>query len=278
MPRFAANLSLMYTEQPFLDRFEAAALDGFRAVEFLFPYEWPAAELQARLQHWGLQQVLFNAPPGGADYAAMQTAWASGERGTAALPGREAEFRTGMAYALHYAQQLGCPQVHVMAGILPAGMEREALKPLVVANLQWAAAEAAQYGITLLLEGINQRDMPRYFLNRQDHAHELIAAVGAPNLKAQMDLYHCQIVEGDVAMKLRKYLPTGSVAHIQMASVPERNEPDSGELHYPYLFELIDSLGYAGWVGCEYRPRRGTVPNATRDGLGWLAPWRPGAR
>ncbi len=274
MPKFAANLSLMYNERPFLDRFEAAALDGFKAVEFLFPYAWPAAELQARLKHWGLQQVLFNAPPGGADYAAMLTAWERGDRGTAAMPGREAEFRAGITYALHYAQQLGCPQVHVLSGTLPQGMERESLKPLVVANLQWAAAEAAKVGVTLLLEGINQRDMPRYFLNRQDHAHELIAAVGATNLKAQMDLYHCQVVEGDVAMKLRKYLPTGNVAHIQIASVPDRQEPDGGELNYDYLFGLIDELGYTGWVGCEYRPRLGTVPNATREGLKWRAAWR----
>lgn len=274
MPRFAANLSLMYTERPFLDRFEAAALDGFRAVECLFPYEWPAAELQARLRHFDLQQVLINAPPGGADHAAMLGAWAAGERGTAALPGRETEFRTGVAYALHYAQQMGCPQVHVLSGILPEGQAREALKGLVVDNLRWAAARAAEFGITLLLEGINQRDMPRYFLNRQDHAHELVAAVGAPNLKVQMDLYHCQIVEGDVAMKLRKYLPTGQVAHIQVASVPERHEPDGGELNFDYLFALLDELAYPGWVGCEYRPARGSVPNATRDGLGWLNRWR----
>ncbi|MES3010849.1 MAG: 2-oxo-tetronate isomerase [Pseudomonadota bacterium] len=273
MPKFAANLSLMYTEAPFLDRFALAARDGFRAVEFLFPYAWPAAEIKARLDAWGLQQVLFNAPPGGADYAAMQTAWERGERGTAALPGREAEFRAGIAYALHYAQQLGCPQVHVMSGILPAGMEREALKPLVVANLKWAAAEAAQVGVTLLVEGINQRDMPRYFVNRQDHAHEIVAAVNAPNLKVQMDLYHCQVVEGDVAMKLRKYLPTHNVAHVQIASVPARQEPDGGELHYPYLLALLDELGYTGWVGCEYRPRHGEQPGGTSAGLGWRTAW-----
>lgn len=273
MPKFAANLSLMYTEAPFLDRFALAARDGFRAVEFLFPYAWPAAEIKARLDAWGLQQVLFNAPPGGADYAAMQTAWERGERGTAALPGRDAEFRAGIAYALHYAQQLGCPQVHVMSGILPAGMEREALKPLVVANLKWAAAEAAQVGVTLLVEGINQRDMPRYFVNRQDHAHEIVAAVNAPNLKVQMDLYHCQVVEGDVAMKLRKYLPTHNVAHVQIASVPARQEPDGGELHYPYLLALLDELGYTGWVGCEYRPRHGEQPGGTSAGLGWRTAW-----
>ena len=269
MPRFAANLSLMYPELPFLDRFEAAALDGFRAVEYLFPYEWPAAELKARLNHWDLQQVLFNAPPGGADHAAMQTAWANGHRGTAALPGREAEFRTGLAYALHYAQQLGCPRVHVMSGILPEHTARESLKDHVVANLRWAAAEAAQHGVTLMLEGINQRDMPRYFLNRQDHAHEIVEAVGAPNLQVQMDLYHCQIVEGDLAAKLRRYLPTGRVGHLQIAGVPERAEPDVGEVNYGYLFELIDALGYPGWVGCEYRPRRGGEPGGTRAGLGW---------
>lgn len=274
MPRFAANLSLMYTERPFLDRFEAAALDGFRAVEYLFPYEWPAAELKARLDRWQLQQVLFNAPPGGADYAAMQTAWARGERGTAALPGREAEFRAGIAYALHYAQQLGCPRVHVMSGILPEHTARESLKPLVVANLAWAAEEAGRYGVTLMVEGINQRDMPRYFLNRQDHAHEIVGAVNSPHLKVQMDLYHCQVVEGDLEMKLRKYLPGGKVGHIQIAGVPARGEPDLGEVNYEHLFGVLDELGYAGWVGCEYRPARGAAANATRDGLGWLNRWR----
>ncbi|MBO9680224.1 MAG: hydroxypyruvate isomerase family protein [Acidovorax sp.] len=264
MPQFAANLSLMYTELPFLDRFEAAARDGFEAVEYLFPYAWEPAALAARLRAHGLRQVLFNAPPAGLDRAAMAGAWDAGERGTAALPGREAEFRAGVLEALRYAEALDCPRIHVMAGILPAGQEREALKDLCAGNLRWAAEQAGARGREVLIEPINLRDMPRYFVNRQDHAHELLDAVDSPHLKVQMDLYHCQIVEGDVATKLRRYLPTGRVAHIQVAGVPERHEPDRGELYYPYLFELIDALGYAGWVGCEYRPAAGTSA-----GLGW---------
>ena len=265
MPQFAANLSLLYPELDFLDRFEAAARDGFTAVEFLFPYAYPAAELAARLQAHGLQQVLFNVSPGH---------WDAGERGLAALPGREAEFQASLHQALAYAAALNCPRLHVMAGIMPAGQEREALAPTYIHNLRWATALAAQQGVELLIEPLNTRDTPRYFLNRQDHAHEILDAVNAPNLKVQMDLYHCQIVEGDVAMKLRKYLPTGRVSHIQIAGVPERQEPDTGELNYPYLLQLLDELGYAGWVGCEYRPRLGAQPGATSAGLGWLQTWK----
>ncbi len=264
MPQFAANLSLMYTELPFLDRFAAAARDGFRAVEFLFPYAFEPAEIAARLQGHGLVLALFNAPPGGSDRAGMAAAWAQQARGTAALPGREAEFRAGVHEALRYAERLGCPRIHVLSGIVPPGVERESLKDLCVGNLRWAADQAARAGCEILIEPINLRDMPRYFLNRQDHAHELLDAAGADNLKVQMDLYHCQIVEGDLATKLRHYLPTGRVAHIQIAGVPGRQEPDRGELNYPFLFETIDALGYAGWVGCEYRPAAGTS-----QGLGW---------
>jgi hydroxypyruvate isomerase len=159
-----------------------------------------------------------------------------------------------------------------MAGLLPPGQTRDALQSVYLDNLRWAAAAAAPYGVTLLIEPINLRDIPGYFLNRQDHAHELLQIVGAPNLKVQMDLYHCQIVEGDVSMKLRQYLPTGRVGHIQIASVPARHEPDEGELNYPHLFALLDELGYDGWVGCEYRPRLGALPDATSAGLGWMKP------
>ena len=264
MPQFAANLSLMYNELPFLDRFAAAARDGFTAVEYLFPYAFDAHELAARLRGNGLQQVLFNAPPGGSTLADMAGAWDAGARGTAALPGRQAEFRAGVQAALHYAEALDCPRIHVLSGIVPPGVERESLKDLCVENLRWAGAEAARAGREVLIEPINLRDMPRYFLNRQDHAHELLDAVQMPSVKVQMDLYHCQIVEGDVATKLRQYLPTGRVAHLQIAGVPERHEPDRGELNYPYLFDLIDALGYSGWIGCEYRPAAGTS-----QGLGW---------
>ncbi|MBV7544368.1 2-oxo-tetronate isomerase [Acidovorax sp. sic0104] len=264
MPQFAANLTLMYTELPFLDRFAAAARDGFRAVEFQFPYAWAPADIAARLQDNALQLVLFNAPAGGADPAAMAAAWDQGARGTAALPGREAEFRAGVQEALRYADALGCPRIHVLSGIVPPGVERESLKALCAGNLRWAADEAARAGREILIEPINLRDVPRYFLNRQDHAHELLDAVQAGNLKVQMDLYHCQIVEGDVATKLQRYLPTGRVAHVQVAGVPGRHEPDTGELNYPYLFDTLDALGYGGWVGCEYRPAAGTT-----QGLGW---------
>ncbi len=256
MPRFAANLSMMYAELPFLERFGAAARDGFAAVEFLFPYEWPAAPLAALLAENGLQQVLFNAPPG--DFA-------NGERGIGALPGREAEFRSGFERALDYAAALACPRLHVMAGLVAPDRTRESMRATYLENLEWAAGRAADAKVDVLIEPINTRDIPGYFLNRQDEAHAVIVEVGSPHLKVQMDLYHCQIVEGDVAMKLRKYLPTGRVGHLQIAGVPQRHEPDVGELNYPYLFDVIDELGYDGWIGCEYRPAA-----RTSSGLGWL--------
>jgi hydroxypyruvate isomerase len=278
MPQFAANLSMMYPELPFLERFEAAARDGFKAVEYLFPYAYAPEELTARLRGNGLQQVLFNAPPGGTDAASIDAAWASNSRGTASVPGREAEFREGFAMALRYAQALTCPRVHVMAGLLGEGQTRESNWPTYIANLTWAAKQAANLGLDVLIEPINTRDIPGFFLNRQDHAHEVIAAVGAPNVKVQMDLYHLQIVEGDVAMKIRKYLPTGQVGHFQIAGVPERHEPNIGELNYDYLFAVIDEVssacGWQGWVGCEYRPKNGGTPHGTSAGLGWFAPYR----
>jgi hydroxypyruvate isomerase len=277
MPQFAANLTMMYPELPFLERFEAAAQDGFKAVEYLFPYAWRPQELAARLKGNGLQQVLFNAPAGGTDAESIALAWdKAGVRGTAAVAGREAEFRTGVQMALDYADALDCPRIHLMAGLVPDDQTREELQPLYVANLRWAAAQAASRGRDVLIEPINTRDVPGFFLNRQDHAHEVVAAVGAPNLKVQMDLYHCQIVEGDVAMKIRQYLPTGQVGHFQIAGVPERHEPDIGELNYDYLFKVIDEVsaecGWQGWVGCEYRPLKGGQPGGTSAGLGWMRP------
>lgn len=258
MPRFAANLSMMYGEHAFLDRFAAAAADGFDAVEYLFPYEFPAAEIAKRLADHGLQQALFNAPPGD---------WAAGERGLACLPGRGEEFRSGVLRAIEYAHALRCPRVHLMAGLLPRGHDRASLRDTYVENLSWAAEQ--DRGIEFLIEPINTRDIPGFFLNRQDHAHEIVQVADAANLKVQMDLYHCQIVEGDLAMKIRQYLPGGRVGHLQIAGVPERHEPDLGEVNYPYLFALIDSLGYAGVIGAEYRPRA-----ATSAGLGWFQPFK----
>ncbi|MGH8787859.1 MAG: 2-oxo-tetronate isomerase [Cupriavidus necator] len=257
MPRFAANLSMMYNEHAFLDRFAAAAADGFRAVEYLFPYEHAATELRARLDANGLTQALFNAPPGD---------WAAGERGLAALPGREAEFRDAVGRALEYAGVIGNDRVHVMAGLVPADADRASHRAAYLENVAFAAKAAAAQGITIVIEPINTRDMPGYFLNRQDDAQAICKEVGAANLKVQFDCYHCQIVEGDIAMKLKRDMP--GIGHIQIAGVPERHEPDLGELNYPYLFEVIDSLGYEGWIGCEYRPRAGTS-----EGLGWLKPY-----
>lgn len=260
MLRFAANLSMLYGEHAFLERFAAAAADGFEGVEYLFPYAFKPAEIAGRLHDAGLTQVLFNAPPGD---------WGAGERGLACLPGREAEFRSGFLQALAYAHELHCPRVHVMAGVAPAQAPRPPLRDRYLANLQWAAEQARPAGVQVLIEPINRRDFPGYFLTRQDEAHAVVQELGCPNLKVQMDLYHCQVVEGDVAMKIRDYLPTGRVGHFQIAGVPERHEPDEGELDIRYLLAVIDEVaaasGWDGWLGCEYRPRAGT-----REGLAWL--------
>jgi hydroxypyruvate isomerase len=266
MPQFAANLSMLYQEHAFLDRFEAAARDGFTAVEYLFPYAFAKADIAERLRANGLQQVLFNAPPGD---------WDAGERGLACLIGREAEFRTGINTALDYAATLHCPRIHVMAGLLPTGTTHQACYATYVDNLRWAAQQAARQGRDVLIEPINTRDIPGFYLNRQDVAHQVLDDVGEPNLKVQMDLYHCQIVEGDLVMKLRKYLPGGRVGHLQIAGVPLRHEPDVGEVNYTYLFNLLDELGYIGWVGCEYRPADAQA-GGTSAGLGWLKPYLKG--
>ncbi len=277
MPKFAANLSMMYPNLPFLERFDAAARDGFKAVEFLFPYAWDAAEIAMRLKSNGLQQVLFNTPPGGMDRDSFAQMWDAGMRGTACLPGHTQEFRRGVQIALEYAHALDCRRIHLMAGLVPQGLERADVQSTYIENLGWAASEAAKTGREVLMEPINTRDIPSFFLNRQDHAHDIIQELGLLNLKVQMDLYHCQIVEGDVASKIRQYLPTGRVGHFQIAGVPERHEPDIGEVNYPYLFGVIDEVsaacGWDGWIGCEYRPKHGNQDGGTSAGLGWLKPW-----
>jgi hydroxypyruvate isomerase len=271
MPRFAANLSLLYNEHAFLDRFAAAARDGFKGVEFLFPYDFDANDLAQRLHDQGLQQVLFNAPPGN---------WEAGERGIACLPGRQAEFRNGFLTALTYAQTLGCPRIHVMAGIAPPDIPRKELQHTFEDNLAWAAAQSMPQGCQVLIEPINTRDFPGYFLNRQEAAHAIVSDLGAPNLKVQFDLYHCQIMEGDVARKIAHYLPTGRVGHIQIAGVPERHEPSVGELNYTYLLKVLDEVAagcnWQGWVGCEYRPALGVQEGATTRGLGWMGAYEVG--
>ncbi|SER80836.1 hydroxypyruvate isomerase [Pseudomonas sp. NFACC02] len=258
MPRFAANLSMLYPQHDFLARFSAAAGDGFEAVEYLFPYDFSAAEIRLRLDNFGLTQALFNAPPGD---------WGKGERGIASLPGRESEFRSGFQKALEYAAVLGNDRIHVMAGLLPTEELRQKHHAVYLENLSHAAQEAAKVGITVLIEPINTRDMPGFFLNRQDQGQSVCKEVGADNLKVQFDFYHCQIVEGDVTNKLRRDF--AGIGHIQIAGVPDRHEPNMGEVNYPWLFDEIDRLGYTGWVGCEYRPK-----GATSEGLQWLRDWK----
>ena len=255
MLKFAANLSWLYTDLPFLDRFEAAARDGFKGVECLFPHEHPSSEIAARLSGLGLQLVLFNAEPGN---------WVQGERGLACVDGRDDDFKRSVLNALTLAEQLDCPRVHVMAGLY-APNEYDAACARYEARLHWAAQQARQHDRTLMIEPINPRDMPGYLLTHQSVAHELVQRIGSRHLQVQMDLYHCQIVEGDVTTRLRQYLPTGRVGHLQVAAAPDRGEPDQGELHYPWIFEELRRLNWSGWIGCEYRPRAGTSA-----GLNWL--------
>ena len=257
MPKLAANLSMMFQEVSFLDRFAAAASAGFTGVEFLFPYDFAPRDIATRLERHGLTQVLFNLPPGD---------WGKGERGMAALPGRESEFMSGLERALEYALALGCKQLHAMAGNWPPAANRREGAAVYVGNLRRAADRAGAHGITLLIEPINQRDMPGYFLNTTAQAMETIGDVGRDNLKLQLDLYHCQITEGDLAMHIRKL--ADAYAHVQIAGVPERHEPDQGEVDFDYLLGCLDEVGYRGWVGCEYRPAA-----ATDAGLGWARRW-----
>lgn len=254
MPRFAANLTMMFTNLPFLDRFAAAAEAGFAAVEFLFPYEFPAEAVAAELRAASLEVALFNMPPGD---------WSAGERGIASLPGREEEFRDGVDLALSYAGPLNAKTLHAMAGILPKGADPKECRAVLIENLRFAAARLAQYNITLVLEAINTRDMPGFSVSTQNDSFSVCESVNAPNLKMQMDLYHMQVMEGDLASKLKLYAP--HCGHIQIAGCPERNEPDTGEIRYEYLFRLLDQIGYQGWLGCEYRPA-----GDTRAGLGWM--------
>ncbi len=254
MPKFAANLTMMFNEHPFPERFAAAAAAGFTGVEFLFPYDYPAQDVQKWHQDAKVQNVLFNLPPGD---------WAAGERGIAALPGREDEFKAGVAKAIEYALALGSTQLHMMAGIVPVGSDLLVHRKSYLANLKYAARELAKHRLTLLLEPINTRDMPGYFLNRQDQAHALRIESGESNVKVQMDFYHAQIMEGDLIETFKKY--GDAIGHTQIASVPKRNEPDDGEVNYPAIFKLLDDSQYQGWVGCEYRPR-----GKTEDGLAWF--------
>lgn len=255
MPIFAANLTMMFNEWSFLDRFDAAADAGFGAVEYLFPYDATPTALAERLTRNNLRQALFNLPPGD---------WAAGERGIAALPGRFDALRSGVEEALDYAESTGAKRLHLMAGL--ADPHDEAAASRYRHSVVYAAERLAEKGIDLLLEPINGRNMPGYFLNDFGMAEQIIAELGLPNLKLQFDIYHRQILHGDVAMALRRLLPI--TGHIQIASVPSRHEPDGEELNFPYLFAEIDRLGYEGFIGCEYVPRGNTL-----EGLDWFRPF-----
>ncbi len=252
MPRFAANLSMMFTEVPFLDRFAAASKAGFAAVEFLFPYDYPVEEVGKRLRDAGLTQALFNLPPGD---------WSAGEKGLAALPARFDDLKASLVTALPYAQATGVKRVHLMAGIA----ERSDTKAVEAfyKSVACAAEFFAPHGLDVVLEPINPRNVPGYFLNDFGFARDVIRELKIPNLKLQFDIYHCQIIHGDVTMNLREMIDI--TGHIQIASIPSRNEPDGEELNYPFLFAELDRLGYSGFVGCEYNPR-----GRTEDGLGWF--------
>jgi hydroxypyruvate isomerase len=258
MVKLAANLSMLFNEMDFLERFAAAAKAGFGAVEYLFPYPYDAKDVAARLAGNGLQQALFNMPPGD---------WDKGERGISALPGREDEFKKGVDRALSYAAALKCPKVHVMAGVVPAGADKARYEATYIENLKFATKAAASAGVLLVLEPLNLVDFPGYLLTSTPQAKGIIDAVGAPNLKVQFDIYHQQMAHGAIAPTLKTYF--AQVGHVQIAGVPGRHEPNEGqEINTRYLFGLLDELGYDGWIGCEYRPRAGTLA-----GLGWTREW-----
>lgn len=258
MPKFSANLTFLYNELPFLDRFAAARRSGFKGVEFMSPYEQAKGDLIARLRDNGLTQVLHNLPAGD---------WGAGERGIAIFPDRVDEFRRSVAQAIDYATALGCGQVNCLAGLAPAGADENLLRKTLVDNLAFAARELGKEKIKLLIEPINTRDMPGFFLTHTAQASRLIDEVGSDNLFIQYDIYHMQIMEGDLARTIEANLPR--IAHIQLADNPGRHEPGTGEINYPFLFGHLDRIGYSGWVGCEYKPLTNTVA-----GLDWLRPYQ----
>jgi hydroxypyruvate isomerase len=258
MPKFNANLSMLFTEAPFLDRFAAAAEAGFRGVEYLFPYAFQKDDIAERLHKNGLTQVLFNLPAGN---------WEAGERGIACHPDRVSKFQDGVGEAIDYAKALDCAQVNCLAGVAPAGVEPQVARRTLAENLKFAASKLQDAGITLLAEPVNTYDIPGFFLNRSAQAVSLFDEVGSPNLKLQYDIYHMQRMEGELANTIERLLPR--IAHLQLADNPGRNEPGTGEISYPFLLNFIDRLGYDGWIGCEYKPKHGT-----REGLGWMRAYR----
>jgi hydroxypyruvate isomerase len=257
MPKLAANLTMMFNEVPFLDRFRAAAEAGFTHVEYMFPYEYPPEELAQRLRDHNLVQVLHNMPAGN---------WASGDRGVACQPDRVAEFRAGIAEAVTYARALGCAQVNCLAGLRPPDLAEEVARRTFIENLSWAAPRFKAVGIRLLIESVNTRDVPGFFLTGTAQALDIIEAVGSDNLFLQHDLYHMQIMEGDLAPTIERHLTR--IAHMQIADTPGRHEPGTGEINYQFLLDFIDRVGYTGWIGCEYKPA-----STTQAGLGWATPY-----
>jgi hydroxypyruvate isomerase len=255
MPRFCANLTMLYNEVDFLDRFAAAARDGFEGVEYLFPYSYPQEELAER---HGLAQILHNLPAGD---------WAKGDRGVACQPDRMDEFRAGIEKAIDYATALGCKQLNCLAGVAPQGPDPAELRCTFVSNVRLAAGELKKAGIRLLIEPVNTRDIPGFYLNRSAQAAEILEEVGSDNLFIQYDFYHTQVMEGDIVNTFKRL--KNRIAHVQIADNPGRNEPGTGEINYPFIFDVLDREDYAGWVGCEYKPAA-----ATSAGLGWFAPYR----
>jgi hydroxypyruvate isomerase len=257
MPKFNANLSMLFNEVDFLDRFGAAKDAGFNGVEYLFPYAHRKEDLAERLQANGLTQVLHNLPAGD---------WAAGERGIACLPDRIGEFQAGVGHAIEYARALQCSQLNCLAGIAPKNIDPPRIRDTLIRNLQFAAAQLKAAGIRLLLEPCNTRDIPGFFVNHSQQALEIIAAVGSDNLFLQYDIYHMQVMEGNLAPTIQRNLDR--IGHLQLADNPGRHEPGTGEINYPFLFGHIDRIGYSGWIGCEYKPAQSTV-----DGLGWIRPY-----
>ncbi len=254
MPKFSANISMLFKEVDFLDRFERAAAAGFRAVEFLFPYEWDKDELKERLQSFGLEMVLHNLPAG---------QWSAGERGLACLPDRVSEFRAGVKQAIDYAAALGCPRLNCLAGIPPVTLSPQETQDTLVSNVRYAAEEAQQAGIKLLVEALNSQDMPGFLLSSTRQMNDLLKAVDHPNLYMQYDIYHMQIMEGNLIRTIGQNIER--IAHMQLADVPGRHEPGTGEINFENVFHAIDEMGYQGWIGCEYNPS-----GPTEAGLGWV--------
>ena len=258
MAKFAANLTMLFNEVDFLERFEKAHQCGFKAVEFLFPYAYEPQVLADKLNTFSLEQALFNMPPGD---------WDAGERGFAAIPGREQEFKQSVATAILYANALNCKKVHAMSGIVDTSFSYEQHVETFISNIRYAADEFAKHGIELMIEPLNSRDVPGYFIAHQRKAVELIKQVQRDNVKLQFDLYHAQIMDGDLSIMIKEL--ADFIGHVQIASVPQRHEPSEGEINYPHIYQQLDDAGYQGWLGCEYKPR-----SSTEEGLAWFTPYK----